>query len=187
MKQALLAVLAICGLALGTGPASAALIFKGSWILGNGPYWQTDPQVVSGQQEAAAMFGGSPGQYEISTQGSDPNAIDNMAWADNDQGAPSLVAQDFSASSCGGDYNCGSFADDATSTYVLDHTCNNRLASPSTLTCDDSGDALDAKASTSYVNYAFLNTAVVPAPEPSSFLLVGTMLVGLGLLRRRTS
>jgi hypothetical protein len=186
MKQALLAVLATCGLALGTGPASAALIYEGSWILGNGPYWGNDPQVVSGQQEAAAMFGGSPGQYEISTQGTNPNAIDNMAWADNDQGAPSLVAQGFSASSCGGDYNCGDFVDDATSAYVLDHTCNNRFANLN-LTCDNTGDAQGAKASTSYVNYAFLNTAAVAVPEPSSFLLIGSMVVGLGLFRRRAN
>ena len=45
MKQALLAVLAICGLALGAEPASAALILKGSWILGDGPYQGFNPPV----------------------------------------------------------------------------------------------------------------------------------------------
>jgi hypothetical protein len=37
------------------------------------------------------------------------------------------------------------------------------------------------------VNYAFFDTAAVAVPEPSSFVLLGTMVVGLGLLRRRSS
>jgi hypothetical protein len=74
MKQALLAVLMICGLALGTEPASAALVFAGSWILGDGPYRGDNPLVVSGQEEAAAMFLGTPGQYEISTVDNNPGA-----------------------------------------------------------------------------------------------------------------
>lgn len=185
MKQALLAVLMICGLALGTKPASAALVFAGSWILGDGPYRGDNPLVVSGQEEAAAMFLGTPGQYEISTVDNNPAHIDNMAWADNDQGAPSKVAQDYSLSTCGGGYNCGNSPDDATSAYILDHTCNNQfnnLQAP----CDNTADNNLPQPSTSYVNYAFFDTGAVAVPEPSSFLLVGTMVVGLGLLRRRS-
>lgn len=186
MKKALLAVLAICGLALGAEPASAALIFEGSWILGDGPYRGDDPQVVSGQDEAAAMFGGTPGQYQISTVDNNPAHIDNMAWADNDQGSPSKVAQGYSLSTCGGDYNCGNFPNDATSAYVLDHTCNNRFANLQA-PCDNSQDGNLPQPSTSYVNYAFFDTGAVAVPEPSSFLLLGTMVMGLGLLRRRSS
>jgi hypothetical protein len=186
MKKALLAVLAICGLALGAEPALAAPIFAGSWILGDGPYRGDNPLVVSGQEEAAAKFGGTPGQYEISTVDNNPLHIDNMAWADNDQGSPSQVAQGYSLSTCGGGYNCGNFPDDATSAYVLDHTCNNRLIDTS-FPCDNTGDGNATKASTTYVNYAFFDADAVAVPEPSSFLLIGTMIVGLGLLRRRST
>ena len=92
-----------------------------------------------------------------------------MAWADNDQGAPSKVAQDYSLSPCGGGYNCGNSPDDATSAYVLDHTCNNRfnnLQAP----CDNTADNNLPQPSTSYVNYAFFDTGAVAVPEPSSFL-----------------
>ena len=109
-----------------------------------------------------------------------------MAWADNDQGAPAKVAQDYSLSTCGGSYNCGSAPDDATSAYVLDHTCNNRLSDNLQAPCDNTADGNLPQPSTSYVNYAFFDTGAVAVPEPSSFLLIGTMVVGLGLLRRRS-
>jgi hypothetical protein len=52
--------------------------------------------------------------------------------------------------------------------------------------CDNTADNNLPQPSTSYVNYAFFDTGAVAVPEPSSFLLVGTMVVGLGLLRRRS-
>jgi hypothetical protein len=189
MKQALLAVLGICGLALCAQPASAALIFEGSWILGDGPYQGFDPPVYSGQTAAALLFGGSASQYEISTVDDNPADIDNMAWADTEGAtAPAKVAQDYSYSDCGGLYACTGPDQTATSAYVLDHTCNNRLQTQQALQepCDNTADGDDLpQPSTSYVNYAFFDTGSVAVPEPSSFLLIGTMVVGFGLLRRR--
>ena len=187
MKQALLAVLAICGLALGAEPASAALILKGSWILGDGPYQGFNPPVYSGQTAAALLFGGTASQYEISTVDTNPLDIDNMAWADTEGAtAPAKVAQDYSHSDCGGTYACGGQGETATSAYVLDHTCNNRL-SDLQAPCDNTQDGDLPQPSTSYVNYAFFDTDAVAVPESSSFLLIGTMVVGFGLLRRRFS
>jgi hypothetical protein len=177
MKKALLAVFAICGLALGTVPASATLVFAGQWILGDGPLWSDNPPVYSGQTAAALLFSGSASQYEISTVDDDPTHIDHQAWTDTLHAGPAKEAQDFSHSDCGGTYDCGD--DTATSAYVLDHTCPNRLADGTQVAC--SGDG------TQFVNYAFFDTDAVAVPEPSSFLLIGTMVVGLGLLRRRSS
>ena len=149
----------------------------GSWVVGEGPLWSTNPQVYTGQEAAALLFGGSPDQYGISTVGVLPVDINRMAWADNAFTASQVdqVADTFSFSACNDNgYDCG---DGATSTYVLDHTCTNR---------EDPGP-IDApcREGTQFTNYAFFDSSVTTAvPEPASLLLVGTAFAGLLFSRR---
>ncbi len=173
MKRALLAACAIGGLVIGANQAHAGLVFVGSWIVGNGPTWTTNPPVYSGQSAAALLFGGTPGEYTISTVNDDPADANDMAWADSWGETITAVAQGYSYSACGGTYNCGS-SGSATSAYVHDHSCYNRYDDPS---APCSGDG------TQFVNYAFKSTTSVP--EPASIALLGTAVVGLGAFRRR--
>ena len=173
MKTALLTACVMGCVALGSGPAVALPTYVGSWIVGDGPVWTSNPPVYSGQEAAALLFGGTPGEYVISTVSDDPTTINYMSWADTYTVDVSEVGESYSLSDCGGTYDCGG-SGLATSAYVLDHTCDNRYSDLST---GCSGDG------TQYVNYAFLGSA--PVPEPTTLVLVGTALAGLGLSRRR--
>ncbi len=42
-------------------------VFVGSWHVNDGPDWQPNPPVYSGQEAAALLFGGNPSDYAIST------------------------------------------------------------------------------------------------------------------------
>lgn len=63
-------------------------VYVGSWNVPNGeaPRWTDDPPngplAYTGQEAAALLFGGSAGDYAISTAGSDVALIDNQAWYD---------------------------------------------------------------------------------------------------------
>lgn len=174
-KRLLLGMLASLGLGLAGVSAQAAPVFVGSWILGDGPVWTSNPPVYSGVEVAALLFGGSPSDYEISTVDSNPANINNLAYADTWGESIVPVAEDYSLSLCGGTYDCG-FIGSATSAYVLDHSCFNRYGDPSE-PC--SGDG------TQFVNYAFRVTAV---PEPGTILLlVGGLLAAGGARRLRRS
>lgn len=170
MRKALTIGLAAAGIAV-AGSASAAPVFVGSWILGNGPTWTTNPPVYTGQTAAALLFGGKASEYAISTVNSNPADINYSAWVDTWGETPSIVAQNYDYSACGGTYNCG-YTGSATSAYVHDHSCYNRYSFPSQ-SCTGAG--------VTDVNYAFR----VAVPEPASVTLVLSGLAGAGLLRRR--
>ena len=62
--------------------ASASLMytFIGQWEVDDGPFWGDQPLAYSGLTAAALLFGGSPSDYAISTLGTDPADVNNMAW-----------------------------------------------------------------------------------------------------------
>lgn len=57
--------------------------YIGSFYVGDGPGWSTNPPVYSGVEAAALIFGGDPSDYAISTDPNttDPSTITHTAWA----------------------------------------------------------------------------------------------------------
>jgi hypothetical protein len=148
--------------------ASNSPLFAGSWNLYSGPYYAAPelPQLYTGQQAAAALFGGNPGDYVISTLGRDVAAIDYQAWYDESGFAPHVFAQDYTHD--GGAPGLYDAWHDA-SAMVMDHFYAGSAPYP-------------------YVNYAFrmgAADAVADVPEPLSVGLLGAGLLGMALARRR--
>jgi hypothetical protein len=149
------ATLAVAAFAGAAGATS--YVYVGSWAVADGPLWTTNPTVLSGQQTAALLFGGTASEYAISTVDSNPLNINFMAhedgWGDTTY-LSGAVSQSYSLSSIGGGYNnYPSF-----SAYVFDHACG-------VYYCDGGGGE-------SAINYAF-----VAVPEPATWAM---MLVGVG-------
>lgn len=164
---------AALGLSLTLGATSsafaAAYTYVGSWVLGQGPAYWTNPQVYSGQEAAALLFGGSASQYVISTAGTDPGLINFSAWLDG-WGDPvtyaasgNPAAQNYSLDTGGSGYNSNPGYRTSYSAYIYDH--------------------FDGSNPT-YTNYAFLVTGV---PEPSTWamMILGFSGVGFIAYRRR--
>ena len=162
LKNLLTAVAAT--LALSAGAASATTyVFAGSWFVGQGPAFQTQPTVYSAVEAAALLFGGVASDYAISTVDSNVANINFLAHADrygDNSFITTTVAQDFKQDLGAAGYN--TVGD--TSAYVLDH------APPTT------GFGR---------NYAFRVSGVVPEPTAWGMMILGFGATGLLLRRRR--
>jgi autotransporter-associated beta strand protein len=80
---------------------AAAGAFVGQWQVDQGPTWNTSPPngplAYTGQEAAALLFGGNPGDYVISTVSNDPAQIDFMAWYSVIGFGSVAFAQDYSS------------------------------------------------------------------------------------------
>lgn len=141
--------------------SATSYVYVGSWTVDQGPRWTTVPPAYSGQEAAALLFGGSPGQYVTSTVDSNPANIDFNAWISTWGGG----------SYCGG-FPCGGIVPD---NYVV--STGGLYQNPG----DTSTYVNDWAIGPQFTNYAFLAT-----PEPGSLVLFGSGALGLvGLLRRK--
>ena len=140
------------------GSAQAAWTYVGSWHVGDGPVWTSNPLAYSGTGAAEHLFGA--GTYAISTIDSDPDHINNMAH----YAIIGIGFADFAEDYFRGIEGVTHYQDvyvfdpaiDTVSTYVLDF--------------GPGGE-----------NFAFR----LDVPEPGTFALIGLGLVGLGVMRRR--
>jgi hypothetical protein len=165
---------AAAAVALGSAaPASAALVYVGSWEVDQGPAWYSAPPngplAYTGQQAAALLFGGSASEYVISTNGSSVADINDEAWY-------SVIGYD------GNQGNGGSlFPDNYSSTYLglyYGPTDGYPYGDPS---APASAYVSDNAQGPTFTNYAFIN---VPEPATWALLILGVGMVGFAARRR---
>jgi hypothetical protein len=142
--------------------------YVGSWTLGQGAPWGTNPPVYSGVQAAALLFGGTASDYVTSTVDANPADINFKTWLDGWSdpytyalnGTP--ASDTYSLDTGGGGYDSNPGYQSAYSAYVHDHF-----------------DGADS----AFTNYAFLVTGGgVPEPATWALMLVGAGMAG-GALR----
>ena len=99
-----------------------AATYVGSFMVSDGPLWNTNPDVLSGVEAAALIFGGSPSDYAISTNPNttDPSTITHTAWASSWGKGCVEVAEDYSLDLGAPGYNDPPTEDAAVSAYVSD-------------------------------------------------------------------
>lgn len=159
-KLVLLAVLVLCA----AGQVIAGPVYVGSFQVDQGPPWPTVPLAYTGQEAAALLFGGVASDYWISTNPSiDPTTLTHTAWYSTWGGA------------CGGTYPCGT---EYAENYV--HNSGGYYQNPG----DVSAYVTDWAVGSQYANYVWSAVAV---PEPVTCALLGSALLGFGILRRRIS
>ena len=97
---------------------SKAFGFVGSWNISTGQPWPSNPPTYTGQEAAALLFGGNPGDYMISTVSDQIADINHKAWVEAYAvSGASEVAEDYKVDTGAPGYNTGG----DTSAYVLDH------------------------------------------------------------------
>lgn len=174
-RNALLGALAAsCAAFTSPMPASAAIYtYVGSWILGQGPHWTDNPQVYSGREAAAFIFGGSASNYVISTIDANVSNINFKTWLDG-WGDPTTYAYSmtpgsdtFSLDTGGSGYNSNPGYKSSYSAFIRDHF--------------DGSD-------TRFTNYAFAVSGAVPEPSTWAMMLIGFAGLGYaGYRKRRTA
>jgi hypothetical protein len=128
--------------------------------------WGTDPQIYSGQQAAALLFGGSASDYVISTVDSNPADINFMAWYSPWGGSsPGYTSQP----NGNGNFPAGV---EASQSAFVDYGGTGIYDTPGDL----SSYVLDWAQGPFYTNYAFEAAAV---PEPASLTMLGIGAVSL--------
>ena len=163
--------IAASALALATmaAPAHAvSYVFVGFWSVGDGPEWTSNPQVYTGQEAAALLFGGDASDYAISTVDDNVANINFRAhvdgWGDGQYLTSGDVAQDFSLDTGGSGYNSAPGFGSAYSAYVRDHS--------------GAGD-------TRTRNYAFrIIDDAVPEPATWAMMIGGFGMIGAAMRRR---
>jgi hypothetical protein len=178
MKTVFAAVSAMALMVGAAGSAAAATTYTyvGSWYVGEGPEWSTNPGVYTGQEAAALLFGGTASQYAISTIDSNVANINFSTFVDgwgDSQFLATPVAQNYSLVTGTGYADPGG-SGTSYSAYVLDHSCGERYGNPGA-SCEGSPG----------LNFAF-RVAGVPEPASWGLMIVGFGLVGTTLRTRRT-
>jgi hypothetical protein len=156
----LIAAALLMGVSLLAVPAhSQSYNYVGSWEVDDGPSWGSAPPAYTGQQTAALLFGGTPSEYEISTNGSSPATINFEDWVSTWGGA------------CDYNFPCGTLS---AQNFVV--TENGYYQIPG----DTSSYVTDWAIGSQYTNYAFR----VSAPEGGTsflYLLLAVAACGAGV------